>query len=71
MDGLQVTVVAEEDCEVLVFDVHHLDRVYEICPKFNLILDCLVSYFRIHYLRRSPKKTKAEMLGLSMDLQFE
>ena len=39
---VKVTIVAEEDCQVLVFDGYHLDRVYEVCPKLNLILDCLV-----------------------------
>jgi hypothetical protein len=37
-----VTIQAEEDCEVLVLEGQHLERVYEVCPKLNLIVDCLV-----------------------------
>ena len=37
-----MTIQAEEDCEVLVFEGHLLDRVYEVCPKLSLIIDCLV-----------------------------
>jgi hypothetical protein len=37
-----VTISADEDSEVLVFDGHDLDRVYEVTPKLSLILDCLV-----------------------------
>ena len=38
-----MTIKADEDSEILVFDGHNLDRVYEVTPRLSLIIDCLVA----------------------------